>query len=220
MNTGKDIALLVVSCDRYKKLWEPFFGLLKKHWPDCPFKIYLISENPDYPGIEGISEKDQSWATRLKSALQKIKEPYVFLMLDDYLLTEKVDTKKILELFEIVKKENVCHLGVTPLLHPVSFPQFKDYPDLIEIGEDDYRVTTQAGFWNKEIFIKILKEGETPWETETRGTGRSYEFSPFVMMKDEFLLKYIQGAVGGKVSGEIKGYLEKEGFDSSYPELL
>ncbi len=221
MSLFEDIALIVPSCDKYKGLWKPFFTLLKKYWFDCPFKIYLISENPNYLGtvltiLEGILEKDQSWATRLKNALEKIKEPYVFLMLDDYFLMEKVDTERILKLFEIMKKENICHLGLTPFFHPVDFPQFKDYPDLIEVMQDPYRVTLQAGIWNREILIKILKDGETPWETEEQGTERSYEFEPFVMMKDEFLIKYIQGVVKGEMPGETREYLKKEEIDFSF----
>lgn len=215
MTLFNDIVLIVLSCDKYKGLWEPFFTLLKKYWSDCPFKTYLISENPDYPSIEGISEKDPSWASRLKNALKKIEEPYIFLMLEDYLLTEKVDTKRVLKLFEVMKKENILHLGLTPFLHPVELPQFKDYLDLIEATEDPFRFNVQAGIWDKEVFMRILKEGETPWQTEAQGTERSYEFKPFVMMKDEFIMKYIQGVEKGEMPNETKDYLKKEGFDFS-----
>lgn len=213
-----DIVLIVPSCDKYKELWKPFFTLLKKHWADCPFKIYLISENPDYPGIEGIAETDGSWATRLKNALNRIKEPYIFLMLEDYLLTNKVDTERILKLFEIVKKENICHLGTTPFLHPVALSQFKDYPDLIDAKEDSCHISLQAGIWNKEVLTKILKEGESPWETEWNGTERSREFNPFVMMKEDFLTRYIQGSERGKMPNETREYLKKEGFN--FPDNL
>ena len=36
-------AILIVSCDKYSDLWDPFFKLFFKFWPDCPFNIYLLS---------------------------------------------------------------------------------------------------------------------------------------------------------------------------------
>lgn len=227
MKKLSDIVMVVPSCDKYKELWKPFFVLLKKYWPDCPFKIYLISENPNYPGVEGIAKKDEGWATNMKRALEKIKEPYILLIIEDFLLSRKVNTQKVLELFEIMKKENICHLGLTPFLRRVYFPQFRNYPDLIEVRKDSlgekvnnrqnfywlhYRVTTQAGIWNKEIFNKILREGEDIWETELIGTSRSYQFEPFVMMKDESVIKYVNCVDKCKITEEGRKYLEDNNF--------
>jgi hypothetical protein len=44
-----DASILVVSCDGYQDLWKPFFSCFLKYWPDCPFPVYLGSNNLTYP---------------------------------------------------------------------------------------------------------------------------------------------------------------------------
>jgi len=48
-----DTCVLIASCDAYSDAWAPFFALMKKYWPDCPYPIYLISNYQD-PGICGV----------------------------------------------------------------------------------------------------------------------------------------------------------------------
>jgi len=205
--------MIVPSCDKYSILWEPFFSLKEKYWKDCPFKTYLISENPYHPGAEGIKEESQSWATNLKSALGKIGAPYIYLHLEDMLIAEEVNTKRVVELFEIMKKENILKLGITPFLHETNFSQFREYPDLIHVGTDPYRVSTQLGFWYRETLMQILKEGENIWQTEIDGFERTIKLEPFVMMKDEWVIKVVNSFCQGKITDEGKKFLEKEGFD-------
>ncbi len=42
-HTNSELAILVCSCDKYADVWEPFFKLFFKFWPDCPYPIYLLS---------------------------------------------------------------------------------------------------------------------------------------------------------------------------------
>jgi len=48
------IAVLVVSCDKYADLWPPFFQLFLRFWPECPFSVYLISnqKGPAYHDVK------------------------------------------------------------------------------------------------------------------------------------------------------------------------
>ena len=36
-----EIAVLVVSCDKYKDTWLPFFDLLSNHWRGLDINVYL-----------------------------------------------------------------------------------------------------------------------------------------------------------------------------------
>ena len=48
------VTLLVPSCDRYADLWPTFFALLRRQWPDCPFRVVLGSNHLacTEPGVE------------------------------------------------------------------------------------------------------------------------------------------------------------------------
>ena len=45
---ANETALLVVSCDNYRDAWEPFFTLLFKYWPECPYPVFLGSNKQTY----------------------------------------------------------------------------------------------------------------------------------------------------------------------------
>ena len=208
----KDLAIVVGYHDAYKVLWKPFFTLFKKYWPDCPFDKYLFSQTPDYPNVKKLIRGEGSWSTEIRKALKEVEEPYIFFHSEDGLYNMKVDNKKILELLGVMKKENICHLNINPL-RSKNFPQFREYEDLVEIDNDSYRVNFQSGFWNKEVFLKILKDGETIWETEVRGTLRSYDFKPFVRVRHVPLLTSVDAVAEGKLTIEGLKYLSKEGFN-------
>ena len=36
--------VLVTSCDAYRDVERPFVSLFRKHWPDCPFALVLLTE--------------------------------------------------------------------------------------------------------------------------------------------------------------------------------
>lgn len=49
-------SVIVMSCDRYREAWEPFFVLLKKYWNGNLRPYYLVTENLqcDIPSVTTI----------------------------------------------------------------------------------------------------------------------------------------------------------------------
>jgi hypothetical protein len=72
-----DTALLVISCDKYADLWEPFLYFFNKNWPDCPLDKYFIANEksvPD-PHFKTIQLKDDiSWSDNLIKALNQLQQ--------------------------------------------------------------------------------------------------------------------------------------------------
>jgi len=90
MNGKLDItdkfAVLVVSCDNYSDLWEPFFELFWRFWPDCPFNVYLLSNkiNADIPRVKNLLVGDDiSWSDNLRKGISQLKEKYILLFIED-----------------------------------------------------------------------------------------------------------------------------------------
>ena len=70
-------AIVVISFDGYKDLWDTFFECYEKFFPDCMLPIYLITnhEIPAYPHVTVVTTGDEvSWSRRVRSALKKIPE--------------------------------------------------------------------------------------------------------------------------------------------------
>jgi len=168
-------AIVVPSCDSYEDAWSPFFTFFFRYWPDCPFPIYLITETKRYPDkrVRMLNlGKDNGWANNMFIALDTIPEKYFIYFLEDVYITKKVDTARIIRLFDLLKKDNVSCLRLFPAPGPD-----KAYGNDKEIGiianDAPYRVSTMPSIWDKEAFKRLLKHGENAWQMELDGTKRA-----------------------------------------------
>jgi len=181
-----DIAVLIASCDKYYDLWQPFFTLFFRHWPDCCYPVYLVSNYRVYPDprVKTIAVgEDTDWSSNLISALQQIPNSYVILLLEDYLLTRPVSTAMVETLAAYMRQRRAGCLR----LYPCPGPDVS-CPDNTEVGEilkgSAYRLSTQAAIWDKLVLLGLLRQGETPWELEVLGSKRTNALNaPFLSVK-------------------------------------
>lgn len=173
--------VLVVSCDRYSDLWGPFFKIFWNYWPDCPFPVYLGSnfKKHDDPRVKPITVgEDVSWAAGVIKMIDSLKADYLFLFLEDFFLTEKVDSSRILNLVETARQNQVGCLRMVSASH-LSFPPtypLDEYPGLGVISAGDInRVSTQVALWKTETLRKLLNPHFNPWQLEEIGTILSAE---------------------------------------------
>lgn len=191
------IAILVVSCDKYSDLHDIFFFFLKKFWQDCPYKIYLLTNNKNEKrqGVININiGHDISWSSNLKKSLEFIKEDFVFLWVDDLFLMEKVDSLYIESLFNWSISKNVNYLNLYS--NPSPDRVFNKDVGFVLTGSI-YRVSTVLSLWKKEILSRLLKEDESAWQFEINGSIRSDIFPNFFATNKE-VIKTINAVVKGK----------------------
>ena len=183
-----DCTVLVSSCDRYSDLWDPYFSLLRLHWPDCPFPVSLITENkrsaiPDvHPLCLG---NGLDWSTLLLKALDVVDTPYVLLTLEDFFLRSTVDTPRVMDLYHEMQRKSLRMLRLIPRPGPTSSMGNTEYGK-IEANEP-YKVSTQAAFWHTETLRELLLPGETAWQFETNGSLRSAKLDGFAALWREAL---------------------------------
>jgi hypothetical protein len=206
-----EMALLVLSCDKYCDLWNPFFTLLFRYWPDCPYPVYLASNFRTYSDkrVKTITVgKDKDWSSNLGIALQQMPYSHLILLLEDYLLTEPVDTARIRNLVAYMKRKRAGCLRLFSCPGP-------DVPctDNLEVGEilkgSGYRLSLQAAIWDKQILLGLLREGETPWELEVKGSRRTDELSvPFLS-----ITKGVRPAVSYFCTAVVRGKWLRDAVD-------
>lgn len=176
------VTILVNSCDKYEDAWEPFFRLLRIHWPECEnYKIVLSTETKSYNcsflDVKTVNANgNQSWSARLKSTLGQIETEYVLFFLEDFFLLEKVRTDifdKALELIESDKKVGL--ITFSKRRYGSTFPDKTDYERcFIEQPKSvKNRTNVLVGLWRKEYFLKLLYGDENPWEYEKNSNIRS-----------------------------------------------
>jgi len=180
LNIQNKFAILVVSCDKYSDLWNPFFKSFFKFWPDCPFNIYLLS---NYKSID-ISQvrnlligDDISWSDNLYKAIHGLKEDYIFLFLEDLFLIDFVKTNKVLEIFNWILKSNANYVRINPFAVKAD-KKFNELVGIVSKGTI-YRTSTVLSVWKKGIFLNLLKKGESAWDFEIYGSLRSDIYDEF-----------------------------------------
>ena len=107
------VTILINSCDKYEDAWEPFFRLLKIHWPECAdYRIILNTEtkvyNCDFLNVETIcGGKDISWSKRLNRVLLKINTETILMLMEDFFLKSKLDNDEFLRVIKYMKNHTV-----------------------------------------------------------------------------------------------------------------
>jgi len=180
-----DAVVLVMTCKKFEQLWDPFFILFDKYWGECPYEIILGTDSGSYDGVKTIEVgSDLGWASNCKRILEGIPQDNVILFMDDYLLREKVDNDRMVDLVDYMDENDVGCLRTCPCPGPTSEWTHNDRLGILQ-AEDPYRLSLQTAIWKKETLLDLLVEGESPWETEIKGTKRAktYTKKPFLSVK-------------------------------------
>lgn len=183
-----DTCILVVSCDSYRDLWTPFFTLFFRYWPDCPYQVYLCSNEIGYDEQRVrtiLVGPDRSWSSNLKRCFEHLPAEYLILFQEDFLFTKLVDTETVRNLVLYLQKEGGACLRLMPSPPPETLIDNKLKIGAISKGAA-YRVSLQAAIWDKSVLYQLLREGESPWELEDIGSRRSNSLDkPFLSISKD-----------------------------------
>lgn len=213
-HTHTSTAVLVLSCDKYADVWNPFFDFFFRYWKNCPYQVYLGANEISY-SREGVtvlhSGKPASWTEDTRSILQQIPEKNIILLLEDYFLNGPANEQKLTECIALLEREEAVFMRIA------CFPadHFSDYAydkiaDAPWCGytrkEAPYRVNLQAGIWNREGFLNILEGVENPWQFEHNASKRSAA-SPnkFLGLVENPKLNYVHGPIQYLCTAVTKG---------------
>lgn len=173
MENRKDMTMLVLSCDKYCDLWNDFFNLREKYWPDCPFYWYIVTESKDF-GREGIGVikcgKDLNWAGRYRKAVQSLNTPFLGVFLDDFFISDKIDNAQILSIISLMKQEHVSYVNMSNVYGSIIDMEDKEYfaEHMIRIpNHQRYGISTEAAIWDRAYLLKKLGDGDySAWQFE------------------------------------------------------
>ncbi len=208
-----NVSILINSCDKYSDVWQIFFPLFFKYWPDCPWDIYLGSNEKTYNDprvIPILVGKDNSWAESAYKMVSALPTDNFLFFLDDFLIFWKVDTFKVIHIYKIFQKlnANCIRLRNSPVINNTvhGFSEIVERPK----GESN-RIALDVAFWKRDFFIKMLKFGENPWQMEINGSIRSNKYNGIYSTKEWIIIRR-NGLEGGKWMRYNLKLLEKEGL--------
>jgi hypothetical protein len=206
--SGLEIAILVPSCDRFSDLWAPFFEFFWRNWPDCPFPVFLGSNALTFPDprVHALTiGADLSWASGVRSMLERVGARNVIILLDDVFLVEKIDTAAILRLVETARANAVDCLRLTSsppqnILPTIPVPEHEEF-GIVEPGTL-YRITAGPAVWRVSTLMSYLIPGLSAWEFELLGTQISDSTAHTVWGPFEPFLVYCHAVVQGRYRPE------------------
>lgn len=209
--TNGKLAIYIASFDGYSDLWEPFFELFWKFWPDCPYDVYLGANSKDFDDDRVTilrSPNDAVWSDRARHHLEQIDHDYVLVMLDDWFVEAPVDAPaiaRLVEIFDIVRGHAIRLMpDPKPTLALGGLPEI----GLMGLGIQN-RTSTQATIWRRTSLLQLLRDGESLWEFEVYGAARSNMWSGGVFSVWTAPIKYFGAVDAGKFTRAATRYLER-----------
>lgn len=175
MNGYNDkMAMLLLSCDKYSDVWDDFFNLKERFWPDCEYKWFIVTETKDYQREDVATIKcgsDLNWAGRFRKAVQAVPSPYIGVFLEDYFIKSPIDNAKIKGFVEMMEKGHVSFLNLGNVFHHIlRLPDLEHYTEhLVKIPQHlRYGIDTAAAIWDKNYLLEKLGEGDySAWKFES-----------------------------------------------------
>lgn len=181
---GAKMKIIVMTSDKgnwalkaFKRQWDKYCGL--------PFTVFGFTD-PEIDGLDFVSVgmfedyPARRWSDGLIRALRFIDDPFVLLLLEDYWLHAKVNVPMIRSA-EYFMRSNpyVFRFDLsTDLLNSKPAPIDRGYAGPFKAFQavtQDYRMSTQAGLFNRYHLLTLLKSGESPWQFELAGNTRLCE---------------------------------------------
>ena len=161
-----ELSIFISSWDGYSWIWDSFFYFFDKYWKDCPFQLYLSTNQFTFNFKDLIVLKTDStnWSNMLIDNLNKVKSNYILYLQDDFLLQRVVKTEDIYEALRISKIVDADYVKLNDRemsrrwVRNIKIRQIKDRCGMI--------VHLQAAIWRRESLMNLLKPKESPWEFE------------------------------------------------------
>ena len=211
----ENVTIVFSSCERYKPIWDGFFLLFDRYFPktDCNiygtvkdnyiFKQYLVRGN-NYSG------DDTSFSTSLLKTLKRIKTKYILFFLDDFYITNYVQSDYVDNAIGLmIKNPKIKNIVLKDFLSTKAKCNVRYNDDFWVVKKKaPYKCTTQTGFFERKYLISLLRKGESAWDFEYIGTYRA--------QKRNVLLLYRDDKHHNKIPYFADGYLHRGRFNNAY----
>ena len=210
--------ILVMSCDKNRDLFYPFFHCMEKYWPDHPQINYSTEtiRNPYYKTYSANYSLD-CWTKRVRDTVKQIKDDKIILMCDDVFLRSAPNLELINKMEEAIKG-NVAAVNFE-LTYDGKDVAFNDV-FLKRSPNAAYKTSLMCQMWNKDKLMRIMDCELDPWKFEYANRHNNYDY---LILKDQLALDFGHYKVGdkwgvyrSKWTHEAKRFFDNEGLTIDY----
>lgn len=173
--------IAVLTCAAYRDCWKPFAQLFRKFWPQCPYPLWLVTDEGTCEGYDHTfaypGNGADSWCKRLIEFAQG-DDPILFF-LEDFFLTAPVQ----IQLVESAKELLSAHPAGCVRLYPCpgsDGPSVHDNFGVVTRGAA-YRISTMPAIWDAAYLRAVASQCDSPWSFEIHGTKISAQLPQEVL---------------------------------------
>jgi len=208
----KDLAVVLVTCDKHSWLWDAWHYYFRKHWHVvCP--VYFCNEvKPiQYDGVTHIpcgyvAPDANEWTKQVRECVEQVPERHLFIILEDLLFDKDITSvfKKLYAAFCILGADALRVRSKGSKARMSSFPCQIDGQNLSLLTDrSNYLITFSANLWDRDYLMDCLSRVESPWSAErsTRMKGKGRKVYDYYMPD-----WYVNALVLGKLTpnGQMK----------------
>lgn len=191
-----DIPICVLTCDKYLWMLRPFALLFNTFWGhEQEVRVFGYTRICEYvedlpPNFKFISHVGDpypvgKWSNGLIEVVGTIEEKWFILFLEDFWLVNPVKLDVVDELIRYVQQnENILRMDLSN--ERMSKKNARVIETVNGVGivnaplPSQYSMSFQVGIWNRDLMLRVLKHGETPWQAEIDGTKRVNELKKII----------------------------------------
>lgn len=188
-------AIFVVSCDKSRDVLSHFSIGFNRYWKDNFLPIYIGSNSyQDFEGFEQakfIQCPRSNWKTETLSQLDSIRKvdpniSNIILILDDFILSENVDTNRLKSVIFAVEEKKIKYLRLKRLEDGLFYKvaQFFSKTNLVDEeyifkvrNSHPYYSSLQIAIWDINHLISQLNSCSDIWDFELQKPHLSEHFS-------------------------------------------
>lgn len=213
---NEDLALIVLSCDRFASLWPLFFNRLSKYFPQNFANIYLLTNFLSFEqhidhNIEVFDVgEDISWSSNLRKILDAIDEQNILIMMDDAPLAKCLDRRDLQNYYDLFQKKEMNYLNLKA--SPLPNCNIEDAVGMLR-PKTGYRAAVVPCLWKKSILLELLRDEESAWEFEINGSNRSDDYPGFYSVRSPVII-FDHIIIKGKIERRVYSKLTKLGEET------
>lgn len=209
--------VFVFTSPKYAYLIRPFAYLFNHFWGASQEVVIAGVPNVDFDlpvnfsvSAYGANRPASEWQQGAVEFLQSVDDRKFVLMLEDYFLCRQVDVVGVDMLGKYMEQSPNCVRMdlTTDILHGYGDGRNAkevsacEHYDIIEKRTDSsYRMSLQAGIFDREYFIKMCMAGGSPWELELYSLLQDDE-SVSVYGCRQWPVRYVNAVDKGKLNWE------------------
>ena len=167
------VAVFVASSDNTRDVFERVFPAFRKQWPDCPYHVYagFIRPSVDPVGFTPVYAPVSGWGQEVRTQIAQVPAEHILLLLDDFVVLERVDTQWVQDLVETALSRDLAYLGFRQLRRPALVRLLhrcvRRGGGIEAVPERyPYYSSLQVALWKKAHLLSCLERETNIWKFE------------------------------------------------------